>query len=111
MLEKTLKFAESTKNGWKILSAIGKIDTVNSTDAEKIFFDVLKVNDKLALDLSALNYISSAGLRILLRLAKDAKKSKKSFAVFGVVGRIANVFSASGTDMLITIYKNSDELP
>ena len=110
-MEKMLSFAESEKNGWKILSAIGKIDTVTASEAEKICLETLKKNNKLAIDFSELNYISSAGLRILLLLAKSAKKEKKSFAIFGAVGRIANVLSASGTDMLITIYNSSDELP
>jgi len=61
--------------------------------------------------MSATNYISSAGLRVLLRLSKKAKRTKKTFVTFGVTGMVQEVFESSGMDMLITIYNSKKDLP
>ena len=61
--------------------------------------------------MSATDYISSAGLRALLRLSKKAKRAKKLLVVFGATGIIKDVFAASGMDMLITVYNSIDDLP
>lgn len=71
---------------------------------------ILNSAEKIALDMSATDYISSAGLRVLLRLSKKAKRAKKSFVIFGATGMIKDVFAASGMDMLITIYNAIDDL-
>ena len=61
--------------------------------------------------MSATDYISSAGLRVLLRLSKKAGRAKKTFAIFGATSMIKDVFAASGMDMLVTIYNSKNDLP
>lgn len=70
-------FQNSTCNDWHVLSIIGRIDAVTSASVEEAGATVLKSAEKIALDMSATDYISSAGLRVLLRLSKKAKRGKK----------------------------------
>ncbi len=104
----TVSFQESDHNDWHVITAIGRIDTVTAAESEKYCLGVLSGRQKLAMDMSALNYISSAGLRVLLRLAK---REKKKFALFGVSGMIKEVLESSGIDLLLTIYGAASELP
>lgn len=106
-----IDFKSTNHNDWKIFSIIGRLDTVTAPEAEKIGATVLQENDKIALNMMAMNYISSAGLRILLRLAKQAKRSKKNFVLFGASGMIKEVLEASGMDMLVKIYETAEDLP
>mgnify|MGYP002856878021 CR=1 FL=1 len=110
-MSKKIEFKNTNHNDWKIFSIIGSLDTVTATEAEKAGTAVLQENDKIALDMTAMNYISSAGLRILLRLAKQAKRSKKNFVLFGATGMIKEVLEASGMDMLVKIYETQEDLP
>ena len=106
-----IEFKSTSHNDWKIFSIIGRLDTVTAPEAEKTGAAVLQENDKIALDMTAMNYISSAGLRILLRLAKQAKRNKKNFVLFGARGMIKEVLEASGMDMLVKIYETQEDLP
>lgn len=110
-MDNEVKFQNSTHNDWHIFSIIGRIDVTTSATVEETGAAVLNTADKIALDMSATDYISSAGLRVLLRLSKKAKRAKKIFVIFGANGMIKDVFAASGMDMLITIYNTKDDLP
>ena len=105
------EFKISNHNGWKIFSVIGRLDTVTSPDAEKACGAVMQENDKVAFDLTAIDYISSAGLRILFRFAKQAKRVKKSFVLFGARGMVDKVLEASGMNLLVKIYETQEDLP
>ena len=69
----------------------------------------MQANDQVA-DLSDVGYLSSAGLRVIIRLAKRAKKDGKSFALSSAKGMVANVLKESKMDMLVTIFNSLDEL-
>ena len=85
-MSKGIEFKITNHNNWKIFSIIGRLDTVTAADAEQTLAAILQSNEKIAVDMTAMDYISSAGLRILLRLAKQAKRSKKNFVLFGATG-------------------------
>ncbi|MBR3051263.1 MAG: STAS domain-containing protein [Selenomonadaceae bacterium] len=106
-----IDFKNTTHNDWKVISIIGRLDTVTAADAEQNLKTVLQENDKVAIDMTSLDYISSAGLRVLLRLAKQAKRVKKNFVLFGASGMIKEVLEASGMDMLVKIYETQEDLP
>lgn len=106
-----IEFQNSTYNDWHVLSIIGRIDVATSASVEGTAAEVLTSAEKVALDMSATDYISSAGLRVLLRLSKKAKHAKKSLVIFGETGMIKDIFAASGMDMLVTTYNSKEDLP
>ena len=107
----TLRFEEQKYDSWLIVKAIGRIDTVTAPQAADTMMPKMMEQDKLALDLSGLDYISSAGLRVLLRLAKQAKADNKAFALLGAAGMVQEVLEESGMDVLFTMYATEAELP
>lgn len=110
-MDNEVEFQNSTHNDWHVFSIIGRIDVATSAAVEETGTATLTAAEKIALDMSATDYISSAGLRALLRLSKKAKRAKKIFVIFGATGMIKDVFAASGMDMLITVYNSIDDLP
>lgn len=106
-----LEFRESEKGAWHILSAIGRLDTVTAPEGEKAGLAGLAAHEKLVFDLTALEYLSSAGLRMLLNIAKQAKKGGREFALSGAVGMVKEVLEASGMDLLVTFCDSVDDLP
>lgn len=103
-------FKTVAQGDWQILQAIGRIDTTTASQAETAALDAISQTKKLALDMSELEYISSAGLRVLLRIGKKAKKEGKTFVLCSVVGMVKEVLEDSGTDMLFQIYNSSADL-
>jgi anti-anti-sigma factor len=61
----------------------------------------------LAIDLADLQYISSAGLRVLLVVAKKVQQAKGKVVLFGLGPNVREVFSISGFDKIFSIQSDS----
>ncbi len=85
-------------NNELILSLEGRLDTLTAPQLEKAVDD--NTIDKLTLDFSKLEYISSAGLRVVLALHKRLS-AKGGLTVTNVNETVSDVFNATGfTDIL-----------
>lgn len=64
---------------------------------------------KVTLDLSDLEYISSAGLRGVMALHKMLKGRRGELSLCGLNGVVAEVFAVSGLSFVLPIYESLDE--
>ncbi|MBR5827306.1 MAG: anti-sigma factor antagonist [Clostridia bacterium] len=85
------------------ISLEGRIDASNAAEVEGEIAEIRKVNPGMhtVLDADALEYISSAGLRIMLRLRKEEPK----LAIINVSPEVYGVFEMTGFTEMITIEK------
>ncbi len=84
----------------------GKVDTSNASDFEKEI--VSKLDEKcrkIHIDISDMEYISSAGLRALLRLKKRMDANEGSMAVEGANEVVYETFMITGFLDLLGIEK------
>lgn len=109
-MEKSISFSENLKGGWYILGIIGRMDTITAPNAEEKIKVVLMDHLKVALDLSQLDYISSAGLRVLLRAAKIADKANKEIVICGAQGMVQEILDDFDIEGFYTLYKTVDDL-
>jgi stage II sporulation protein AA (anti-sigma F factor antagonist) len=80
-----------------VVSITGKLDAVTSPDFEQKARDTVNAgNHAIVVDLARLDYISSAGLRALLVLAKQVKAKGGKACLAGVTGDVRSVFEMSG---------------
>ncbi|MBO5907662.1 MAG: anti-sigma factor antagonist [Clostridia bacterium] len=81
----------------------GRIDASNVSDVEKSFFEIKAENkDKhTVIDADKLKYISSAGLRLLLKLRKDEPK----LAIINVAPEVYDVLDMTGFTDMLTVEK------
>ena len=92
-----------TKNGTKLTVALeGRIDTTNSSEFENEAKSALDGISELVLDFTKLNYISSAGLRVLLSLQKTMN-TQGTMTVTGVNEIISDIFEVTGFSEILTI--------
>lgn len=78
----------------------GRLDTTTAPQLENVFKESLSNITSLVLDFSALSYISSAGLRVILSAIKIMKK-QGSMVVKNVNETVMEVFDITGfSDML-----------
>lgn len=78
----------------------GRLDTIG---VEKIRDSLLNWNDNLNLDLKKLDYISSAGLGLLLMTLKKLNESSYEMKLFNLKPAVRNVFVLAGFDTLFKI--------
>ena len=80
-----------------VLRASGRLDAVTSPAFEEKLLSCLQTPDeKLAVDLTRVPYVSSAGLRALIRGAKVVQKGKGTLVLFGVADSVRQVFEIAG---------------
>lgn len=92
-----------TQNGSTLeIALIGKLDTVTSPSLEKDLNGTLDGIEHLCFDFSELEYISSAGLRILLGLQKLMNK-QGDMVIKNVNDTINDVFEVTGFIDILTI--------
>jgi len=60
--------------------------------------------DQVVLDLSGVDYISSAGLRVLMLAKKQAKAQGGSFALVGLVPAVREIFEISRFTVVFDIF-------
>ena len=87
-----------------VLKAIicGRVDTSTAPQLEAEVKDDLDSVTKLILDLNGLDYISSAGLRVLLTMQKIMNE-QGSMRVVGVNETVYEIFEVTGFTDILTI--------
>ena len=82
----------------------GRLDTTTAPELEKVLKENLDSVTGLTLDFAKLDYISSAGLRMLLSLQKKMMK-KGGMKLVGVNDAVNDVFEVTGFDEILTYEK------
>ena len=80
----------------------GRLDTITAPELETELKDSLDGVEKLTLDFSKLEYISSAGLRVLLSTQKRMK-AQGEMTVSNVNETIMEIFEVTGFNDILTI--------
>ena len=85
-----------------VIEVVGRLDTITAPALEKTVSDNLATIQNLVLDLKGLEYISSAGLRVLLGAQKKMQKIG-TMKLVGVCEEVMEVFEMTGFADILTI--------
>ncbi|MYF91983.1 MAG: STAS domain-containing protein [Gemmatimonadetes bacterium] len=97
------------KDGILIAMLVGHIDSSNADRFQRIVESGIDSEDRaLILDFERVSYISSAGLRVGLIMAKQFKAPGKQFGICALSDSVREVVVASGFDEIISIYESQD---
>ncbi|MBQ3841456.1 MAG: STAS domain-containing protein [Ruminiclostridium sp.] len=80
----------------------GQIDSVNINDIEKELLEEVEGVTDLTFDMTNLEYISSAGLRVLLQMQKMMKK-RGNMVIKNANGNVMDIFKVTGFVKLLNI--------
>lgn len=90
------------ENDTLVLSLEGRLDTSTAPKLEACLKEVLGGVTELTLNLKDLEYVSSAGLRVLLGAQKTMKK-QGSMQITGVNETVKEIFDITGFSDIFTI--------
>ena len=85
------------------ISVEGRIDTITSNDLEKEITDEMGNFDSLIVDFDKVDYISSAGLRLLISTQKKLKPDNIPFVIKNANDTVKEIFRMSGFDKILKI--------
>ena len=84
-----------------IIKIVGRLDTITAPALDKTINEDIEDTKNLVLDVKGMEYISSAGLRVLLSAQKKMQKVG-SMKVTGVCEEVMEVFEMTGfADILV----------
>ena len=83
----------------------GRIDGTNFRKFEESINSVIEADDRAVIvDLEKLHYISSAGLRTVLMIARNLKRREAAFSLCALTDVVQQIFECTGFDEIITIH-------
>ncbi len=97
-----LRIEKTMEDGNAAFALEGRLDTVTAPELEQALKEVLDDAGELTLDFGKLDYISSAGLRVLLSAQKQMRQ-KGSMKLTHVSETIMEIFEVTGFSEILTI--------
>jgi anti-anti-sigma factor len=105
-----MKIQESKKGGVTVMELDGRLDSSTSSQLEKCLISCLQAGEKnLLIDFARVDYISSAGLRVLLMAAKKCKAAGGKVVLSALVSNVKEVFDIAGFTSIFPLFPGQDE--
>ena len=105
-----LQLTTESENGVLIAEARGRLDGASAGDFERAVQEAAgDCEGALLIDCENLSYVSSAGLRAMLLIAKALARRNVPFALCSLRGPVAEVFEVSGFDRIISTHPSRAE--
>ena len=99
-----MEITTRTEGSATIVAIAGSLDSNTAPAAQQALDAILAGGvKKLALDFTALDYISSAGLRVMLGIAKKLGGNGGGLKLFGLNQSVREVFDISGFSTILSV--------
>lgn len=99
-----MELKKSTQGTATVVAVSGRLDASTSAEMEKFVIGLIDAGERtLVLDFSALEYTSSAGLRVLLVITKKMKALQGKFCIAALNERIREVVEIAGFTAILQI--------
>jgi anti-sigma B factor antagonist len=93
-----------------LIEVSGRIDSMTANDFGTAMMAPVEQGDvNLVLDLSGVDFMSSAGLREIVNVLKKVKRTSGDLRVVAPTDRVQEVFNMAGLDSILAIYATQNE--
>ena len=94
-----------TEDNIVILTPPERLDTTSAPDVEQIVLaEIERGASRIVIDLTETTFVSSAGLRVILKVAKLLHQKGGKLGLCGLSEQINEVFEVSGFTTLVNVY-------
>ncbi|MEB3272008.1 MAG: STAS domain-containing protein [Synechococcus sp.] len=106
-----LELSSAISSQWKVISVVGQVDSKSSNDLRDYLQAEVNGAHAVALELSQVPFMSSAGLRTLLTLYRQTQSLGVPLALVGLQAPIVDTMKITGFYQHFTVYASLEELP
>jgi serine/threonine-protein kinase RsbW len=100
-----MEITTRTQQDVTLVAFVGNLDSNTSPQAQQALDGILAGGGrKMVVDFTALDYISSAGLRVLLGTAKRLRGAGSALRLFGLNETVREVFQISGFSTILAVF-------
>ncbi len=101
----SIEIRQEEQGELRVLALSGRLDTETSADLELALQDLQAAGaSHFVIDLAQISYVSSAGLRVLLALAKQVDGGRGSLKLCALNDAVKQVFDVAGFSKLFAIF-------
>ena len=105
-----MKISEEKQNDILVFKLDGRLDSNTSPAFEEKVDDAIGNGAKLMIiDFENLEYLSSAGLRVILKTTKELKRQEGKLVLCSMADYVREVFEISGFDSFLPITASRDD--
>ncbi len=103
--ERSMDITTRTQRDVTLVALAGNLDSNTSPQAQQALDGILAGGGKkMVVDFTALDYVSSAGLRVLLGTAKRLSAAGGALHLFGLNDTVREVFDISGFSTILAVF-------
>jgi anti-sigma B factor antagonist len=95
-------------DGCMVVFAVGEIDLATSPILREALVEAVESRRHLIVDLSAVTFLDSTGLGVLIRTQKRIATTRKSMSLVGPNGLVAKVLRITRVDEAIPVHPDID---
>ena len=88
----------------ELVRVSGRIDSSNASQFDNVLKEVAERKHNVVLEMSGVEYISSAGLRAIIALLRECKKHRGDVRLANPSECVVEVLSLAGLDSLFEVY-------
>lgn len=105
-----MDITETKHDDYSVFRLNGRLDSNTAMGFEQKLFECIENGtQRLILDFEELDYISSAGLRVILKATKNLKSAEGKLVLCSMQDYVKEVFEISGFDSFLPIEASLDE--
>ena len=105
-----MEITKSQQGNISILAVSGRLDVLSSNTMDSTLQEVIEQgNHQILLDCEELDFISSSGLRVLLRTAKQLKTANGRIGLCNIKDHIHEVLEIAGILSLLPVSSSQEE--
>jgi len=105
----TFSMQHEHKGDVTILSISGRVDSATSKTMDAELAKLIPTDKKVVLDLKDVEFLSSAGVRAIVKALKTAKKSRGGLKLASIPDHIAEILQTLGMMELMEAYPSVEE--
>ena len=99
-----MEIREQTQDQALVLELVGRLDSLSCREFETRILAAMEQSGAVIVNCAALDYVSSAGLRVLLMAAKRNRSSGGRLALAALQDNVREVFDISGFSAIFAIH-------
>ena len=111
-MNNTINVKHSVENDSLIITITGNVSAVTASILQSEIDKLINSEDlqqkNIILDAHGIEYISSAGLRVILQVSKIVSENKQTLSICSLSNNVKKIFETSGFNNIISIYEDKD---
>ncbi len=104
-----IKLEIREKDGVKCAYLEGRLDAVSTPVIEGKIAKLIEVSDRVLMDFSKVDYLSSAGLRLLLSATKKMKAKGGTLVFCGMGDEVLEIIQMAGFERILNIFSSENK--